>query len=157
MPKRRSGRVERPTLAILKARCWRKFSEYIRYRDCPVIGSCVTCGKMVSFRTAHAGHCMAGRGNAICFDERNVHAQCPECNLQGSGQVKAYEKEIENRYGKETLEFLLSARHRIYAMRPPDYDNLELMLDLLIDRAIHGNFELMLTFNGERYVLVIRP
>lgn len=65
-----------------KANAWREFSRFIRTRDAIATTGdtdtliCCTCGKLIPFKQAQAGHFIAGRTNALLFDEDIVHGQC---------------------------------------------------------------------------------
>lgn len=66
----------------LKKTAWQEFSKWIRLRDCVKTtgdtesGVCITCGKLIPFKQSQAGHFIAGRTNAVLFDEDIVHLQC---------------------------------------------------------------------------------
>jgi len=89
------------------------FSKYIRLRDClrttqtPDQGLCITCGKLVYLKEAHAGHFISrGRMN-IRFDETNVHLQCCGCNTYGNGEQAKYLIALEKLYGREIVDNLM--------------------------------------------------
>lgn len=75
---------------------WPTFSTYIRTRDCirttgnRLYGKCVTCGKRKLFKKLQAGHFIPGRTDAILFDDRQVHAQCHQCNMYLQGMWHKY-------------------------------------------------------------------
>ena len=102
--------LEDLTTKELKVKTWDMFSKYIRRRDClittgnPFWGLCITCGKRFNFRDLDAGHFTPGRGNAILFDERGVHAQCHECNRFNHGEEKKYREKVISMYGIEIIE-----------------------------------------------------
>jgi hypothetical protein len=93
------------------------FQMCIRYRD---NFTCITCGKKfpVGERImCHAGHYI-GRGTySTRWDEENVNAQCAGCNLKQSKNDAEvwykYEKALEAKYGKGTVERLLQKKHQI--------------------------------------------
>lgn len=79
-------RKKRTDRAKAKDKAWEAFSLYIRTRDClrftgnPNDGMCVTCkGKFPRIKL-QAGHFVAGRGNAVLFNEKIVYSQCGYCN-----------------------------------------------------------------------------
>ncbi len=61
----------------------------------------------------HAGHYIARAvgGLDLCFDERNVNAQCYHCNINLSGNSDVYVQKIVERYGEGILEELRSKRN----------------------------------------------
>ena len=75
-------RSKTETESSLKKLLWQDFSKYIRLRDADKYGFivCITCGKVVKWKEAHAGHGIGGRYNYILFDEELVNGQCFNCN-----------------------------------------------------------------------------
>ena len=92
---------------------WKKFSEYVRLRDCIKTtgttwkGQCVTCGKIFRFNKLQAGHFIPGRTGAILFDEKCTHAQCYRCNVILDGVWPVYYKFMQKEYGQEVIEKLV--------------------------------------------------
>jgi len=83
-----------------KKEAWDTFSVFIRQRDG---GKCVTCGAVKHWKEMQAGHYRTG---ATCklplfFDERNVHCQCVRCNINLSGNWRAYQNFMHMKYGEE--------------------------------------------------------
>ncbi len=60
----------------------------------------------------HAGHFVQGRRNAVLFDERNVHPQCPGCNLYRSGNIINYYPFMLETYGQEVIDELKANKHK---------------------------------------------
>lgn len=48
---------------------------------------------------------------ATRWDERNVNAQCVECNRYGGGNPEGYRRGLVNKYGPEVVEELEARRH----------------------------------------------
>lgn len=75
---------------------WKKFSLYIRVRDClrttgtTMFGCCVTCGRKYPIGKLQAGHFIPGRTDAILFAETQVYAQCYRCNCKLQGMWHMY-------------------------------------------------------------------
>jgi len=99
-----------------KKKAWGEYSKFIRLRDAlETTGSkdyliCCTCGKTYpSFGVgcAQAGHFISGRGNAILFDERGVHGQCYNCNVNLKGNWPEYMRYMMDKYGREVVDELL--------------------------------------------------
>lgn len=117
MPKRKPSKTPQQKRTVMKKDAWGWFSKYIRLRDCLITtgtkeyGNCITCGKTYPFKSLHAGHFQAGRGNAILFEETNVHAQCYGCNIGRSGDQYNYGKILEEMYGKKEVERLVELKN----------------------------------------------
>ena len=89
---------------LLFERTWKVFSKYIRNRD---KGKCFTCSTVNDPKYMNAGHFKHGKGTPIYFDEKNVHCQCPRCNMYYSGQRDIYLRNIQKKYGVEEGDRLL--------------------------------------------------
>ena len=95
------------TISKLKAKVWKEFSRYIRLRDSVNgYGNCITCEELLHYREANAGHYIHGNTKPTYFDERNVHSQCPRCNLFLSGALDKYALFLEKTYGQGILQEL---------------------------------------------------
>lgn len=93
------------------------FQMCIRYRD---NFTCITCNKKypVGERTnLHAGHYISRGNYSTRWEEDNCNAQCSGCNLrQSRGDAEIwheYEKQLELKYGKGTVERLLQKKHQV--------------------------------------------
>ena len=53
-----------------------------------------------------AGHFIAGRGNAILFEENGVHPQCYICNITHKGEQLKYYRFMVGKYGEAEVERL---------------------------------------------------
>lgn len=120
MMKRTRSKTTKDTLTAHKKKAWEVFSRYIRIRDAIrttgdiATGSCVSCGKRYpSFGRGglQAGHFLAGRSNALLFDERNCHAQCYGCNMAKGGNYQEYQIFMEQTYGFGVIQELRNRRH----------------------------------------------
>ena len=93
-----------------KTKVWKEFSKFVIARDAlATTGTliacvCITCGKQYSLDYIQAGHLIAGRRNAVLFNEKLVNGQCRYCNLILHGNTKKYEQVIIERYGQEWLD-----------------------------------------------------
>ena len=95
--------MKRNPIKTLKRNAWAAFSRKIRNRD-PYCVTCLVEGKKVP--SAHAGHYQYNTernqqlgGNALWFDERNVHGQCAGCNLFKSGNLSSYTLYLTDKFG----------------------------------------------------------
>lgn len=105
-----SKRKDREKLKSLKSRSeWLKeaqtvFNKYIRLRDENL--PCVSCGRFHEGQW-HAGHYLSvGAHPELRFNEMNVWRQCQPCNSHLSGNQINYRKELVNRIGIESVEWL---------------------------------------------------
>ena len=75
-----------------------------------LVVKCCSCVKIGNwFYTMQAGHFIpkGSRGESgVRFDERNVHAQCPECNAFHQGRTLEYLDFMLERYGQEVIDEL---------------------------------------------------
>ncbi|MEE8151301.1 MAG: recombination protein NinG [Nitrosomonadaceae bacterium] len=78
----------------------KEFSLFIRMRDAYPGGRCYTCNMPITVKACDAGHYIKRECMALRFDERNVHAQCWDCNRYMSGNREAYEARLTLDYGK---------------------------------------------------------
>jgi len=116
----RFGKEGKKERSLETADMW--FSWYVRIRDIIRVVSpteayckCVTCGKQIHLykrftedtRAAEAGHYMKRGKPMTRYHEKNVHAQCKQCNWYRGGEEALYGLSIDNRYGKGTAEMLI--------------------------------------------------
>ena len=93
-------------ISKLKKKAWELFSIYVRTRDClrttgcSSWGLCITCDKRVHYKLLQGGHFIPGRHNANLFNERGVHAQCYNCNVNLKGNTLNYRRAIIKLYGE---------------------------------------------------------
>ena len=82
---------------------WNSFSQYIRAKRClettgyAFVGICVTCGRRFHISYLDCGHCIAGRGNGLLFNERRVDIQCRQCNRTWNGRLKKFRQILAGR------------------------------------------------------------
>jgi hypothetical protein len=90
--------------SLKKTTAWKWFALYIKERD---NWTCQTCGRKGKGQFMNAGHFIQAFGhNAVFFDERNVFAQCINCNIWGAGKPAILREVIIKRYGKKAEEEL---------------------------------------------------
>jgi hypothetical protein len=107
------------TQATLKKDLDKVFSIYIRQRD---KGVCVTCGTEKGWKYVHAGHYVSRAHMATRWDERNVHAQCPGCNIFKSGNMVEYTFFIKRKYGQPVLNDLYRLKQTIRKWSIPELE-----------------------------------
>lgn len=94
------------------------FQMYIRYRD---NWTCVVCGKHIdpteenAKMYIHAGHYISRTKTSLLLDEKNVHAQCRECNGKQNweGVDPRYTQYIISKYGVGILDYLAKKKNEI--------------------------------------------
>lgn len=100
--------------SILIREADRVFSIYIRLRlAVNEIATCVTCGKKAHWLLMQNGHYIGRRKMATRWDEVNCNVQCPECNEELGGNLKAYRAYLVNLHGKEVIHELESLSSKI--------------------------------------------
>ena len=97
-------------ISVLKRKAWKVFSLWIRERD---DWRCFTCGRGGIGSFMNAGHYISRRHNATLFDERNVHAQCMNCNLWGYGNMGVYTLKLQKKYGSGIIKELTKKSRQI--------------------------------------------
>jgi hypothetical protein len=123
--------TKKRTISACKKQAWMAFSEWIRLRDCISTtgntdsGVCITCGKLVSGGNRQAGHFIAGRTNAILFDEDIVHLQCFGCNVCNHGeQLEYYYAMKKLGYTEDEITILRQRRNTACKYTAEDYETI---------------------------------
>ena len=131
-----------------KKRAWSAFSAYIRLRDAKRTtgtlneAKCCTCGKVYpAFGKGclQAGHFIAGRNNAILFEETCVHAQCYMCNVTHKGASLEYFYFMEKTYGREEIDRLRTLSKTIKKLSPHDLLEIEAKYEEKAKELRNGN------------------
>lgn len=93
---------------------WKIFSTYIRLRDSDENGfcRCITCGRVAFYKKMDCGHGLGRQHLGIKYNEKNNHAQCGNCNLDG-GRQDVYKEEVNKRYGENTWALLELAKKQV--------------------------------------------
>lgn len=102
--------MKKRTLSQLEADCWKVFSVYIRLRDSNEYGmiTCYTCPSYKEWKYSDAGHWRSRQFKNTLFHERNVHAQCKQCNGPYKGRPEEYRRNIIRDYGEGEDERLFA-------------------------------------------------
>ena len=88
--------------------------QFTRVENIPV--KCCTCNMVKSWINVHAGHFIGrslGGGSGVYFDERNIHAQCPQCNAFRQGNPLVYKEFMLQKYGQKVIDEL-RVKHTSY-------------------------------------------
>jgi len=114
------------TITKLKKKLDTVFSLYIRLRDADQKGicECITCGERKHFRQMHAGHFLSRRYLATRWDEMNVAAQCPSCNLYHQGRQYEFSKALKLIRGEEVPDQMLEQSKKKIKMDTHKYREL---------------------------------
>ena len=88
------------------------FSKYIRLRDTDEngYGKCCSCGKIVHYKDADAGHFINRKHKSVRFSEQNVNLQCRACNRFDEGAIPEYYNFMVKKYGQDVIDKLLIAK-----------------------------------------------
>jgi hypothetical protein len=98
------------------AELWKWFSIFIRLRDSNDDGicKCCTCGKFAFWKGGimQAGHGVSRNHWGVKYNERNVSAQCSECNAKhiGGGRQAEYAQFVNKKYGPDAWDILQASR-----------------------------------------------
>lgn len=93
---------------------WKQFSMYIRLRDSDENGfaRCFTCGLIMFWNKFDCGHGLGRQHLGIKYNEKNNHAQCGKCNMDG-GRQDVYKAKVNKIYGENTWDLLLLATKKV--------------------------------------------
>ena len=100
----------------LKKRLWKIISEYIRRKFADHAGytTCVTCGTTKHWKELQAGHWIPqAKGDAVRYEEENIHPQCFRCNVNLSGNAGEYYKYMLSMYGLEGMDRLVEQSNQV--------------------------------------------
>lgn len=119
-----SRALKKRSIPVLQKQLDTIFSIFIRLRDSNEQGliKCCTCPKLGEFKSMHAGHYISRRHLSIRWDERNVHGQCPKCNLFDQGSGPAYSRFMIAKYGPEILDIMEFKRNNTCHMSAFEYE-----------------------------------
>lgn len=82
----------------------------------PYTAPCVSCHKpypISGVGCMQAGHFITSKKMSIRYDEKNVHAQCYNCNINLKGNWDAYYDSMITMYGQDSIEELKQKRFEI--------------------------------------------
>jgi predicted RNA-binding Zn-ribbon protein involved in translation (DUF1610 family) len=110
----------------MERKLWKVFSEYIRLRDSNSqgVGKCISCGKWLHWKEAHAGHYIPRVAifKAIKYHEWNVNLQCPYCNKFLEGNSDSYRSNLIDKIGKEAVDWLSEHKRDGLNWKISDYE-----------------------------------
>jgi len=100
------------------------FSKYIRLRDTDAygFGNCCTCKRLSHYDILECGHFRKRRHLAVCWDERNAHAQCHECNVRDD--AVDYMIFMLGEYGVDIAQDIIEKSHVPAKFSKQDYEEM---------------------------------
>ena len=109
-------------LRRLHKKLWKIVSLAIRKEEA---GRCFTCGIVKPISEMHCGHYHdASISNPeLNFYRRNLHCQCPRCNLFLSGNKTEYAYRLIKKYGGYVLDELMQLKNTCVKWSLLDYEN----------------------------------
>jgi hypothetical protein len=122
---KKSNRVEKKKpIKKLKKELWDLVSKYIRIGY--AVGEtceCYTCGNRAHWKHLQAGHAIAGRGNAILFDERILRPQCMPCNIYKHGNYQVFVPKLCKEIGQDLYEEIERNSHNTVKLSRQWYED----------------------------------
>jgi 5-methylcytosine-specific restriction endonuclease McrA len=114
-----------PSVAKLKKKADAAFSLYIRHRDSKDgLTQCITCPARRPVKEMQAGHFVRRSVNLLRYNEENVNAQCPSCNVWKYGEQYLYALALDEKYGPGTAERLMSQRFKMHKLTIPELEEI---------------------------------
>lgn len=91
------------SLASLKKSAWDLLSKIIRLSHADEGGtcSCYTCGRLMFWKEAQAGHAIPGRTGAVLLREEVIRPQCCACNIFGRGMYHIFTTKLIEENGMD--------------------------------------------------------
>lgn len=110
--------AKKQTVASLKKKADKVFSEYIRQRDSDRYGNatCITCGVKKPWKEIQNGHFVKRSVNSLRYDDENCNAQCMPCNVYKYGEQYLYAKALDKKYGEGTADKLQARRFETHKL-----------------------------------------
>lgn len=117
---------KKKSLRLLKAKCWRLFSEYIRRKDADAGGTerCYTCEGSHHWKELQCGHAIGGRHNAVLLDESICRPQCVRCNVFLRGNYPIFTTKLIKENGMEWWEGKLEGARQIVKVTRDDMEGM---------------------------------
>lgn len=111
---------KKSSLSGLKKKVWKLCSEFVRRKHADEGGtvSCFTCGQLMYWKEAQAGHAIGGRTNAVLFDIEIIRPQCVRCNVMLRGNYPVFTTRLIRQKGLRWFEKkLIDARQPVILKR----------------------------------------
>ena len=112
-----------------KKRATKACHTYIRARD----GNfCISCGENRPNNQIHAGHFRTrGAASQLQYHPFNIFSQCSRCNLQLSGNLIEYRKNLVNKVGQSMVDYIEN-ENSVYKWTIEDYQGVEWWYKVLL-------------------------
>ncbi len=96
-------RKKLPSIPSLKKTAWDLLSKVIRLSHADEGGTCecYTCGRLMFWRGAQAGHAIPGRTGAVLLREEVIRPQCCACNIFGRGMYHIFTTKLIEENGMD--------------------------------------------------------
>ena len=113
------------SIRVLSGALVRIHSEYTRLKDTDKFGRvrCFTCDKVMPWKESQEGHYIPRGKLPTKFENKNTHAQCPNCNMMLAGNLEVYRVRLDARYGKGTADDMLALSKVKYRPTRADYQS----------------------------------
>jgi len=117
-------KIKRKTI---KKRLWSLVSKYIRTKAAVNdYVTCITCGTTKPIKEMQAGHWIPqAKGDALRYEEENIHPQCYRCNVNLSGNAGQYYQYMINFYGKDKMDDMVIRSNQVSKLTTGDLLALE--------------------------------
>lgn len=119
-----SRAFKKRSIPVLQKELDRIFSIFIRMRDSNEQGiiRCITCGAILTFRTAQCGHFWSRRHISVRWDEQNTASQCVKCNIFDQGANQKFASALQRKYGESILQILEIRKNNVCKMSQFQYE-----------------------------------
>ena len=87
--------------------------------------NCVTCGVNKPWQELQGGHFISRVKTAHKLLEENIHPQCGKCNGYLRGNMVAYTLYMEDMYGREFVEELLTTQNQTKKYSRPEIEDIK--------------------------------
>lgn len=123
------------TLASLKAKMDKLWSEYIRRKDARGgLATCVTCRKSAPWKEMQCGHFVSRVHLATRWLETNTHVQCAACNVLLRGNYVEFAVYMIDQWGEATVRDLRDLKHKTVKYNRSEYETM--IEDVLVKLAL---------------------
>jgi len=87
---------------------------------------CYTCRAVGRWKgdNFQAGHFLAGRSNAVLFDDRQVRVQCYACNICRAGEQFIFGQKLREEVGEKVFSQILKSKNKVVKYSKKDYERM---------------------------------
>ena len=117
---------KRKTIAKLVNECAEILQRIVRIKASKNgYANCVTCGVNKPWQELQGGHFISRVKTAHKLLEENIHPQCGKCNGYLRGNMVAYTLYMEDMYGREFVEELLTTQNQTKKYSRPEIEDIK--------------------------------